>query len=184
MCATWLNRMYDMTHSYVYHDLHHPHIWTSETMMRATWLIYVHDMTQWCVRHDSFTRSHSRKRPDLKYLEFQIWTVFPSTLLSDGDSVYSHETLLQIFGTPEKTCLICTSSHENLLELLAVVIILSPISSVRGTWLTSSTHMNLRNDDMCDMTHLCARHVSMVCTTWLTHSCDTTRIIHSCEPQK
>jgi len=61
--------------------------------------------------------------PDLP--EFQV------DLLSDGDSVYSCETAFEKFGTPLKTCLICTSC-EMLLEIWAVVINLSPISSVRG----------------------------------------------------
>jgi len=39
--------------------------------------------------------------------------VFPATLLSDGDSVYSRENLLEIVGTPEKTCLICTGTPEK-----------------------------------------------------------------------
>jgi len=56
MCATWLNGVYDMTHSYVWYHSHHPPMWTSEIIMRATWLIYVCDMTQSYVRHDSFIR--------------------------------------------------------------------------------------------------------------------------------
>jgi len=56
------------------------------------------------------TWSCSWRRSDLKYLHLQIWTVFPSTLLSDGDSVYSRETLWEILETPKKTCLICTGT--------------------------------------------------------------------------
>jgi len=33
---------------------------------------------------------------------------FRVDLLSDADSAYLRETLFEIFGTPEKTCLICT----------------------------------------------------------------------------
>jgi len=38
------------------------------------------------------------------------WPGFPPALLSNGDSVYSLETLFEILGTPEKTCLICTET--------------------------------------------------------------------------
>jgi len=45
--------------------------------------------------------------------------VYPVTLLSDGDSLYSRETLLGIFGTPEETCLImrCNASCNNMLHI-------------------------------------------------------------------
>jgi len=50
--------------------------------------------------------------------------IFPATLLSDGDSVYSRENLLDIWGTPEKNVFdMYGDSCENLLEILAVVII-------------------------------------------------------------
>ena len=38
--------------------------------------------------------------------------VYPVTLLSDRDSLYSRETLLGIFGTPEETCLIMSMIIE------------------------------------------------------------------------
>jgi len=76
---------------------------------------------------------HSRRRSDLRYMDLQICPVFPDNLLSDGDPVYSRETLLIILGTPEKTCLICTGdSRENMWEILAVEIVLCLIFSVRG----------------------------------------------------
>jgi len=36
--------------------------------------------------------------------------VFPATLSSAGDSVFSRETLFKILGTPEKTCFTCTGT--------------------------------------------------------------------------
>jgi len=42
------------------------------------------------VEHVNHVTHHSRRRSDFKYLDLQIGTVFPSTLLSDKDSVYSH----------------------------------------------------------------------------------------------
>jgi len=65
--------------------------------------------------------------------------VFPATLLNGGDSVYSRENLVEIFGTPYKTCLICTGTpREHLLEVLAVEIIFSQISCVCGYELNKS----------------------------------------------
>jgi len=54
-------------------------------------------------------------------------SVFLLELLRDGDSVYSHENLFQIWRI-----LMNGDSRESLLEISAVVIILSPISFVRG----------------------------------------------------
>jgi len=51
-----------------------------------------------------------RRRSDFKYWDLQILTVSPSTLLRDGDSVYSRETLFEILGTPEEMFLICTGN--------------------------------------------------------------------------
>jgi len=63
-------------------------------------------------------------------------SVFLRDLSSDGDSIYSRENPYEIVGTPVKTCEIVFDmygdSSENLLENLAVVIILSLISSVYG----------------------------------------------------
>jgi len=36
--------------------------------------------------------------------------VFPLFFCIDGDSVYSHEILFEILGTPEKTCLLYTGT--------------------------------------------------------------------------
>ena len=38
------------------------------------------------------------------------YPVFLDSLLRDGDSVYSIETLREILGTPEKTCFKCTGT--------------------------------------------------------------------------
>jgi len=54
------------------------------------------------------------------------------SLLSDGDSVYSRENLLEILGTPEKMCWYARGFLWKLVENLAVVNILSRISSVCG----------------------------------------------------
>jgi len=52
--------------------------------------------------------------------------------LSDGDSVYSRETLFEILGSPENVFDMYRESGENLLEILAVVIISSSISFAIG----------------------------------------------------
>jgi len=54
--------------------------------------------------------THSRRRSDLKYSGSTDHPVFLDSLLSNGDSSYSCETLFQILGTPEKMCLICTGT--------------------------------------------------------------------------
>ena len=60
--------------------------------------------------------------------------------MSDKDSVYSNEPQFEILGTPEKNVLDrYGESYENLLEILAVVIIFSPISSICGTVLSRVT---------------------------------------------
>ena len=46
----------------------------------------------------------------LEIFGFPDYPVFLDFLLSDGDSVYSHEKLPEILGTPEKTCLICAGT--------------------------------------------------------------------------
>jgi len=61
------------------------------------------------------------------------YPVFLDSLLSDRDSVYSRENLFEnvfdMYG----------DSYENSLEILAIVILVSPISSVRGIVLSRST---------------------------------------------
>jgi len=59
---------------------------------------------------DEGRESRSRRRSDSTYLDLQIFSVFPETLLSDRDSVYSREDQLEILRTPRKTCLICTGT--------------------------------------------------------------------------
>ena len=44
----------------------------------------------------------------LKYMDLHICLVFPDTLFSDRDSVYSRGNMFEILETPEKTCLIGT----------------------------------------------------------------------------
>jgi len=46
----------------------------------------------------------------LKIFGSPDYPVFLDSLLSDGDSVYSSQTLFEILGTPEETCLICTGT--------------------------------------------------------------------------
>jgi len=48
----------------------------------------------------SLEKHHSRRRSDCKFLDLQSCPVFLDTLLSDGDSVYSRKTLLEILRTP------------------------------------------------------------------------------------
>jgi len=50
-----------------------------------------------------------------------------------GTSIFFHENLFQILGTPEKNVVdMYGDSCENLLEILAVIMIVSPMSSVCG----------------------------------------------------
>jgi len=65
--------------------------------------------------------------------------------LSDGDSVYSGETSFRFFGESRENMVdMYGDSRENSLEIFAVVIILSTISSVRG----SSVHRTLGSVDL------------------------------------
>jgi len=92
------------------------------------------------------TDSHNSTHPDPLTEEIRLnmfWSphlsVFLVDILSVRDSVYSRENLFEILGTPMKMCLICTGTPvKNLLDILAIVIILSPISSVCGNLLISS----------------------------------------------
>jgi len=62
-------------------------------------------------------------------------TIVSLDLSSDGDSVYIRETLYENLGTPVKTCWISTGTPEKTCwNFLVVVMILSPVSSVSGTW--------------------------------------------------
>ena len=79
-CVLWLTHVCVMTHSCVRHD----------SLMCASWLTHVCVMTHSCVCHDSLMcvswlthvchDSFSRRRSDLKHLNFQIiqlsWTLF------------------------------------------------------------------------------------------------------------
>ena len=47
---------------------------------------------------------------DQTCLDLLIFPVFLETHLSDWDSVYSRVNQIEILGTPEKTCLICTGT--------------------------------------------------------------------------
>jgi len=59
-------------------------------------------------------------------------SVFLIDLLTGGDSIYSRENSFEMFGTPVKMRLMCTGNSEKSLDVLAIVIVLSPISSVCG----------------------------------------------------
>jgi len=51
----------------------------------------------------------------LKIFGSQDLSIFLINFLSDGDSVYSRESSLEISGTPVKTCLICTGTPAKTL---------------------------------------------------------------------
>ena len=117
------------------------------------------------VTHDDGA-SRSSRRSDLKYLDLQI-EQFPRPLFwVSGTPVYSREKMFWNSGDScENLFESYGDSREYLFEVLAVVIVLSPICSVRGicvTWLIY----------MCDMTRLYVWHDSFICVTWLAHMCD------------
>jgi len=69
----------------------------------------------------------------LKIFGSQDLTVFLLDLLSDGDSVYTGGKLVWNFGDSRENVFdMYGDCRENLFEVLAVVIILSTISSVCG----------------------------------------------------
>ena len=74
----------------------------------------------------------SRRRSDLTYLDFQIGRFSRQLCWVTGTSIYSHENLFEIVGTPVKTCLKVKGIPWQLVWILAVVNMLSPISSIRG----------------------------------------------------
>ena len=99
----------------------------NEFMSVSKWIHHECVKRQWCIimRHlqdsktqrenawwrvMSLTASRSRTRSDLWKFGSSDSAVFPHTFLSDGDSVYSRETLFEILGTPEKMCLTCTGT--------------------------------------------------------------------------
>jgi len=84
----------------------------------------------------------------IKIFASQDSPVIPAFFCSDRDSVYSRENLFKIVGAPEKTCLICTGTPvwvllSKLARKFAVVIILSPISFVRGMYLFKHIYMKI-----------------------------------------
>ena len=93
---------------------------------------------------------HSRRRSDLKYLDLQIiqfsWILFWVT----GTLFTQQKTCLKFWGFRENEFDIYRDSYEDLLEILAVVIIFSPISSVCGiyahTWMYTHNAMHLRKN--------------------------------------
>jgi len=89
----------------------------------------------------------TRWRSDFTFFGSPDPSVFLIDLLSYGDSVYSRDNLLD-FGNPRENLFeVYGDSRENLFEILAVVMIFSPISSVRGTtyciWSVTSSLINL-----------------------------------------
>jgi len=151
ICGTWLVHVWDMIPSYVGHDSFTRGTWLvhmCDSFMCGTWLINECNMTHLCMWHDSFAPLTEEIR--LKIFGSPYWTVFPSTLLSDGDFrllpwkpvwnyVDSRENLFESYG----------DSRENLFEILAVVNIWSLISSARGAG--------------CHGTHLCVWCMSESC---------------------
>jgi len=75
-------------------------------------------------------------------------SVFPIDFLSDGDSVYSFEKSFGILGTPAKACLICVG-NENLLNILAVVIIFSLWKDEKNLGETVSTTSTIHRTACC-----------------------------------
>jgi len=154
-------------------------------------------MTHLCMWHDSFAPLTEEIR--LKIFGSPYWTVFPSTLLSDGDFrllpwkpvwnyVDSRENLFESYG----------DSRENLFEILAVVNIWSLISSARGAG-CHGTHLCVWcMSESCPKYESVMSHqptvyewnagcYSLVCVTWLIHMCDMTHsyffwtwLIHMC----
>jgi len=68
------------------------------------------------------------------------WTVFPSTILSDGDfRLLPWKPTWNIWDSRETLCESHGNSRQSLFEILAVVNILSLISSVRGEYRAESS---------------------------------------------
>jgi len=76
-------------------------------------------------------------------------SVFLIDLLCDGDSVYTRENLYENLGTPVKTCLICMGTPVKTVGILAVVIILSPISSTCGELLIFEKESYMSAKELC-----------------------------------
>ena len=175
-CVSWLIHSYTGIFSFVF-AMTHSFIYVCRDL-------FFH---MWDISHSyMITTHHSRRRSDLKCLDFQIYPIFG--VLSDRDSVYSRETLFEKFGDfRENVFDMYGDSRENLLEVLAVVIILRLISSVRSAHKSRRlTHM-WRDSfirDTTRFTHMWRdsfiRDITHSCVTWLIHTwhysfvCDVT----------
>ena len=97
----------------------------------------------------------------LQIFGFQDLTIFSLHFWSDRDSVYTRENLCKFGDSREIVFDMYGDSGENWLEILAVVIVWSPISSVCGL-----APMNM-SGHMCMSEHVMS-HV-WVCHVWVCH---------------
>jgi len=175
-CVTGLIHIWDTTHSYVWHD----------SFIRVTWLIHTSDMTHsfwWC---DAlvFVAFHSQRRSDLNFSDLQIRR-FSRPLFWVTGTPFTHvKTCLNFWGLLRNVFDMYGDSCENLLDILAVVMICSPISSVCGlihdVWHDSSICVTWLIHMFDVMTHSDVAqlirdvwHDTFICVTWLICMCDT-----------
>jgi len=110
ICVAWLIHMCGMTHPYVWHD----------SSICVAWLIHMCGMTHPYVCHDSLISSRFNPLTEeitSKILASPDWTVFLSTLLSDGDSRLLPWKLVWKFGDSRQILFESYGdSRENLLK--------------------------------------------------------------------
>jgi len=101
------------------HELYHPNLaLTSSIIWISDTLSHLHLNSISSTSHELYLLYQSRTLSPLPVTEEIRLKMFGSpdfpvvldSLLNDGDSVYSSENLLEILGTPEKTCFICTGT--------------------------------------------------------------------------
>ena len=83
------------------HKLDHLNIWHSISSTSQLYLLY---------QSRTLSPLPVTEETRLKMFGSPEFPVVLDSLLNDGDSVYSSENLLEILGTPEKTCFICTGT--------------------------------------------------------------------------
>jgi len=175
---SWLLCMWDMTHSWLNDIWNMADSWIICMWdMSHSWCIYIFDMTHsrlhygfdttqfWLIHvcDVTYSRLPLMEENILETFEYLDLCGFPGLFWVTGTPFTHVKTILKFGDSRENVFDMYGDSREGLLEILAVVIISSPISSVRGlicvTWL------------ICDF-FLRETWLIMewfICVTWLVH---------------
>jgi len=202
-CETWLRHLCDMTHLYVWNnsficviwlirmwltrmcDMTHSHV-CNDTFTRVTWLIDMCDMTHSYLWRDSYKSRtwlnhicdmthQTKKNPHVWHDDYDLLHPCVTWLIHVCDMAHLYlwrdsfiwltwliyvKWLFLMYNRCQKFH-ICNMTHHTK-------------KSTCVTWLILTGLIHV-----CDMTHSCVWHDSLICVTWLIYICDMTKILES-----